>query len=67
MRAVALHQAKRPLRWDALELPEPQGHEITIEVEACGVCRTEIAARIMAPHSPRKVIGDNASSTDQIV
>ena len=42
MQAMILHQAKTPLRREEIELPEPQGHEIAIEVEACGVCRTDL-------------------------
>lgn len=42
MQAMVLHKAKTPLRLEAIHLPDPQGHEITIRVEACGVCRTDL-------------------------
>ena len=42
MRAMVLHKAKTALRWEQVNLPGPQGHEIAIAVEACGVCRTDL-------------------------
>lgn len=42
MQAMVLHKAKTPLRLETIDLPEPQGHEITLRIEACGVCRTDL-------------------------
>ncbi len=42
MHAMVLHEAKTALRWEELELPAPKGHEVLIDIEACGVCRTDL-------------------------
>src|SRR5215471_12696829 len=46
MRAMVLEQtdpaASRPLRLAALAEPEPGPGELSIVVEACGVCRTDL-------------------------
>jgi propanol-preferring alcohol dehydrogenase len=31
-----------PLRLEDLPLPEPQGNEVRVRVEACGICRTDL-------------------------
>ena len=42
MQAMVFHEAKTPLRLETIDLPDPQGPKITIRIEACGVCRTDL-------------------------
>lgn len=46
MRASVLHQQtsidQRPLRFESVPDPEPGFGEVLVEVEACGVCRTDL-------------------------
>jgi propanol-preferring alcohol dehydrogenase len=42
MRAMMLHAPRTALRETDLTLPDPGPHEIRVEVEACGVCRTDL-------------------------
>jgi propanol-preferring alcohol dehydrogenase len=42
MIAMRLDRAGEPLRPVQLELPEPEGFDLLIEVTACGVCRTDL-------------------------
>lgn len=42
MIAMRLDRAGEPLRPVQLELPEPKGFDLLIEVAACGVCRTDL-------------------------
>lgn len=42
MKALRLETPGGPLRCVQLELPPPVGHQVRIEVEACGVCRTDL-------------------------
>jgi propanol-preferring alcohol dehydrogenase len=41
-RAMQLDRQGEPLREISLELPEPDGADLSIEVAACGVCRTDL-------------------------
>ncbi len=40
--AMALYAPNTPLRWVELPLQPPKAHELLIEVEACGICRTDL-------------------------
>lgn len=42
MIAMRLDRAGEPLRPVQLELPEPEGFDLLIEMAACGVCRTDL-------------------------
>lgn len=42
MFAMVLKQPGSPLQWQELPTPEPKGHEVLLEVEACAVCRTDL-------------------------
>lgn len=42
MRAMVLERAGGPLQWRERPLPAPAPDEVLIEVEACGVCRTDL-------------------------
>ncbi|MFD5463901.1 zinc-dependent alcohol dehydrogenase family protein [Kitasatospora sp. NPDC127059] len=44
-----------PLEWERRPLPEPRPEEILLDVEACGVCRTDLhlAEGDLAPRVPR--------------
>lgn len=42
MKAMVLHEARRPLRYEALPDPWPGPGEIRVRVRACGVCRTDL-------------------------
>jgi alcohol dehydrogenase, propanol-preferring len=42
MRAMHLDRSGEPLREMPLELPDPTGADLLIEVAACGVCRTDL-------------------------
>jgi len=42
MRAAVLHDFKRPLEIEEVERPSPGPGEVLIEVEACGVCHSDI-------------------------
>ena len=40
--AMRLHRCGETLRRDRLTLPDPAPDQVLIEVEACGVCRTDL-------------------------
>lgn len=42
MRAMLLDRPSSPLRWAELPLPQAKSGSLLIEVEACGVCRTDL-------------------------
>ena len=42
MRAAVLHEFKRPLEIEEIERPSPGAGEVLIEVEACGVCHSDL-------------------------
>jgi propanol-preferring alcohol dehydrogenase len=42
MLAMRLHAAGRALSLDSVPQPEPQDHEVLLDVLACGVCRTDL-------------------------
>lgn len=42
MRAMILVQPKTPLQKKDLPLPKPEAGQVLIQVEACGVCRTDL-------------------------
>lgn len=42
MKAAVLHEFKTPLRMEDVEQPQPEADEVLIEVEACGVCHSDL-------------------------
>jgi len=42
MKAAILHELKRPLTIEEVVQPKPAAHEVLIEVEACGVCHSDL-------------------------
>lgn len=42
MKAAVLHDFKTPLRIEDVELPDPGVDEVLIQVEACGVCHSDL-------------------------
>ncbi len=42
MRAMILEKAGSPLIEKLLPIPQPQSHEVLIEINACGICRTDL-------------------------
>ncbi len=42
MKAAVLHEFKRPLEIEEVDPPRPEAEEILIEVEACGVCHSDL-------------------------
>src|SRR6266481_7509780 len=42
MKAAILHEFKTPLTIEDVEQPQPETHEVLIEVEACGVCHSDL-------------------------
>jgi propanol-preferring alcohol dehydrogenase len=42
MKAAVLHEFKTPLRMEDVEQPQPAADEVLIEVEACGVCHSDL-------------------------
>src|SRR6201987_111715 len=42
MKAAILHEFKQPLAIEEVARPEPNAHEVLIEVEACGVCHSDL-------------------------
>jgi alcohol dehydrogenase, propanol-preferring len=42
MKAAILHEFKRSLSLEQIESPKLEAHEILIEVEACGVCHSDL-------------------------
>src|SRR5437879_11505520 len=42
MKAVVLHDFKKPLAIEEVTRPKPGADEILIEVEACGVCHSDL-------------------------
>jgi propanol-preferring alcohol dehydrogenase len=42
MKAAVLHEFKTPLSVEDVEQPQPDEHEVLIEVEACGVCHSDL-------------------------
>lgn len=42
MRAMLLEAMGQPLQLRALNVPQPQGHQVLLRVRACGVCRTDL-------------------------
>jgi propanol-preferring alcohol dehydrogenase len=42
MRAAVLHAVKQPLTIEEVERPKPSADEVLIQVEACGVCHSDV-------------------------
>ena len=42
MKAAMLHELKRPLTIEEVVQPKPAAHEVLIEVQACGVCHSDL-------------------------
>src|SRR5271169_600227 len=42
MKAAVLHEFKTPLSLEDVPRPTPKAHEVLIEVEACGVCHSDL-------------------------
>jgi alcohol dehydrogenase, propanol-preferring len=42
MKAAVLHEFKRPLAIEEVDPPKPTAEEVLIEVEACGVCHSDL-------------------------
>jgi alcohol dehydrogenase, propanol-preferring len=42
MKAAVLHEFKKPLTIEDVARPKPDAHEVLIEVEACGVCHSDL-------------------------
>ncbi len=42
MRAMIFNRVGQPLELAELPIPEPQAHQVLLEVNACGVCRTDL-------------------------
>src|ERR1700690_4469496 len=42
MRAAVLHAFKQPLTIEEVERPKPAEDEVLIQVEACGVCHSDL-------------------------
>jgi len=42
MKAAILHELQRPLTIEEVVQPKPAAHEVLIEVEACGVCHSDL-------------------------
>jgi len=42
MLAARLHEAKRPLQIDEIDIPSPGPGEALIEMKACGICATDV-------------------------
>src|ERR1700747_2917354 len=42
MKAPILHEFKQPLTIEEVARPKPDAHEVLIEVEACGVCHSDL-------------------------
>ncbi len=55
MKAAVLREFKQPLAIEDVVQPEPAAHEVLIEVEACGVCHSDlhVGGRRLAANSSR--------------
>jgi propanol-preferring alcohol dehydrogenase len=42
MKAAVLHELKKPLTFEQIERPKPGEGEVLIQVEACGVCHSDL-------------------------
>lgn len=42
MMAARLHEAKRPLKIDEIDIPSPGPGEALVEMKACGICATDV-------------------------
>src|SRR6202790_2359169 len=42
MKAAILHEFRQPLSIEEVDRPKPGAHEVLIEVEACGVCHSDL-------------------------
>lgn len=56
MRAMQLDSPGKPLRHVEREVPKPAGHDLLIEVAACGVCRTDLHVAEGDIHAPLPII-----------
>jgi alcohol dehydrogenase, propanol-preferring len=55
MRAMVLDKPQTPLAVQELPIPQPRRGEILVEIEACGVCRTDlhvVDGELTHPHLP---------------
>jgi threonine dehydrogenase-like Zn-dependent dehydrogenase len=42
MKAAILHEFRQPLTIEEVDRPKPDAHEVLIEVQACGVCHSDL-------------------------
>jgi len=42
MKAAVLHEFKKPLALEEISRPSPEANEVLIQVEACGVCHSDV-------------------------
>ena len=42
MKAAVLHELKKPMAVEEVERPSPGESEVLIQVEACGVCHSDL-------------------------
>ncbi len=42
MKAAVLHEFKTPLKLEQVDLPKPGDEDVLVEVEACGVCHSDL-------------------------
>ena len=43
MKAAVIHEFKQPLVVQDVDVPSPNGDEVLIKVEACGVCHSDLS------------------------
>ena len=43
MKAAVLHELRKPLAVEEVERPRPGENEVLIQVEACGVCHSDLS------------------------
>lgn len=42
MKSLQLTEFGKPLRWKEMEKPQPEGNEVLLKVNACGVCHSDL-------------------------
>ena len=55
MKAMVLQRPRAPLQFETVADPEPGPGQLLIQVEACGVCRTDL--HILAKYSKIRWLG----------
>jgi len=43
MKAAVLHELRKPLAVEEVERPRPGDNDVLIQVEACGVCHSDLS------------------------